>query len=519
MRIRDKESRPFTLYNMVPQRDVADQLVRFYLNTFEPTYRTLHVPTFLESYGEFWKDPKSPNMDQEFVTQLVGVMAAGSSFYTASMDYQEREDFQKRAISWIIEAQAHITCNFVNPDLDFRRIQTQCILLIARLGVAGDDDESHDWVSSGLLIRSAMSIGLHRDPSRFSQENRKFLHPELRRRLWFTIVELDLMISIHRGFCPSIDFNECDCEPPAPIPNDLDIPEEPGKFPGPLNGIAISNPIYQTLLNRSLQLRLAIAKKVNTLKFDLSYDDVMRMSEEMLQMMHSSFSIFENIIPQKDSFAVDSDEVAQHRFAQSLYLFTMRKFLLALHRPFSTSTVQLPKYSYSRKIALEMSLDILSQRGFSSQNKVIHPHITQLGNSMFHKEVFHSAVSVCVELSIQSREKATATVMEGNGSGFLMSMMQSQQSVMIQAIEHTLDDFGQRIGTGGKGCQFYFFLALIICFVKSQLEGKDPLTRVEVAARQASQVCRAVINGQRYSDAMASYNTDKQDTEVTPPIY
>lgn len=515
MRQREKELREFKLHEMIPHRELTDELVRLYLNTFEPTYRTLHVPTFLESYSGFWKDPKSSKLDREFVAQLLGVIAAGSSFYASSLDRHDREEMQKMATSWIIEAQTHITCNFVNPDLDLRRIQTQCILLIARLGVAGDDDESHDWVASGLLIRSAMSIGLHRDPSRFHKENQKCLQPDIRRRLWFTIVELDLIISIHRGFCPSVDFNECDCEPPSDKSNERDMIADTIKSKRLLDGITLPSNVYQTLLIRSLMLRVEIAKKVNALKFNLTYEDVLRMSEEMIQSIQLSSSIFENITPKKTT-STDSAESYQHQFAQSLHLFTMRKFILSLHRPFSSSAVQLPKYSYSRKITLELSLDVLSQRGFSG-NEVVYPHISQLGNSMFHKEVYHSAMSVCVELSIQAREKVTGNLLDGSGLGFLTSMIQFQQSIMINAVEQTLHDSGRRIGSGGKGCKFYFFLALILCFVKSQLDGKDPLPRVEAASRQASQVCRAVINGQSYSDALASYSPMQVNVCVTNP--
>ncbi|KAJ5246842.1 hypothetical protein N7468_001825 [Penicillium chermesinum] len=506
LRVKEADLREFKLHELIPQRCVADQLVQLYLNTFEPTWRTLCIPTFLENYHEFWKDPKATHMDKEFIAQLLGVMAAGISFYGSSLDRCEREDVEKKATRWITEAQAYIACNLASPDLDLRRIQTQCILLIARLSIAGDDDESQEWIASGLLVRSAMSIGLHRDPSRFRKESQRSLQPELRRRLWFTIVELDLMISIHRGFCPSLDLSECDCEPPSAVFNDSERTADLRKGSGSLRGIILPPPLYQTLLNRSLQLRVAITKKVNTLKFDLAYDDVLRLSEEMLHSMQVSSSIFENYLSSNDTSASDSAQVAQHRFAQSLHLFIMRKFLLSLHRPFSSSANQLPKYSYSRKIALEQSLDVLSQRGRSATNEFVYPQITQLANSMFQKEVYHSVVTVCVEISLQAREKTAAASLGGNSPGFLSSMIQSQQKVMLQAVEHTLHDFGQQLGAGGKGCKFYFCIALILGFVKAQLDGKDPLPVVEATSRYTSQICQAVIQGQSYSDVMGLYN-------------
>lgn len=41
----------FKLEDMVPPRNVADQLLQLYLETFETTYRVLHVPTFVSVSG------------------------------------------------------------------------------------------------------------------------------------------------------------------------------------------------------------------------------------------------------------------------------------------------------------------------------------------------------------------------------------------------------------------------------------------------------------------------------------
>lgn len=44
----------FKLDEMVPSRKVADQLLRLYLDTFETTFRVLHIPTFLQQYKNYW---------------------------------------------------------------------------------------------------------------------------------------------------------------------------------------------------------------------------------------------------------------------------------------------------------------------------------------------------------------------------------------------------------------------------------------------------------------------------------
>lgn len=485
----------FKLMELVPERNVADQLLQLYLDSFETTYRILHVPTFLAQYEAYWADPSRPDM--AFVAQLLAVMAAGSCF-DISPHSEERRTYQKPVMKWVMAVQTYISCTFVSPEIDLRMIQTQTLLLVARLGVANDGDVA--WAASGSLIRSSMTMGLHRDPTRFQKAVRPFWC-ELRRRLWATIVEIDLKISLDRGVPPLIDLDECDCDVPSNW-DDADLLEDMENDPTPVSTATYTRNFYQTLLTRTLTLRHRIARRVNSLKFSLSYDDALRMGEELLQSMKIAGSLFED-----NALSIGPADVARHRFAQSLHLFIMRMFLLALHRPFSLSVVRLPKCSYSRKVCLEESLEILSHMELpSSPDAIQYPHITKLGSGMFRDDIFHASITVCVELSLQAQEMghSQGATMEGMNSSVLMSMVQSQQSVMLQAVERTLHDFGRRISAAGNGSKPYFFLSIILASVKSRIKGEDPLSQVEAASKKAVRVCRAKLSGLSYGDALVS---------------
>ncbi|KAJ5094858.1 hypothetical protein N7456_010719 [Penicillium angulare] len=499
----------FKLDEMIPSRQVADRLIQYYLDTFETTYRILHIPTFLQQYADYWDNPQQTEL--AFIAQLLAVLAAGSCFYMPSFEQdEERDAYQKPAMKWIMAVQSYISCTFVSPDIDLRMIQTQTILLVARLGVASDGDVA--WASCGSLIRSAMTMGLHRDPMRFKKKSRPFWC-ELRRRVWTTIVELDLKISLDRGVPPSVDLDECDCDAPSNW-DDNALSESLDNNPTYLSTATYTSNFYQTLLTKTLPLRYRIAKKINTLRFTLSYDEALRMGEELIRSVQYSKSLFDD-----NASGVNPVEFAKHQFAQSLHFFTMRKFLLALHRPFSLSVVRLPKCSYSRKVCLEASLDILSQMELPSPpDSVLYPHITQLGNGMFRDETFHAAITVCVELSLQAQEmgQSSGPMMDGTNSSVLMSMIQSQQNVMIQAVERTLEDFARRIGPGGKGCKPYFFLSMILASVKSRIKGEDPINNIETLSRKSVRVCRGILNGMSYPDALASAENPLPTMDNTP---
>jgi hypothetical protein len=495
---RSFREQPFNLEEMVPSRQVTDHLLQLYLDTFETTYRILHTPTFLKQYADYWAGTQPP--EAAFLAQLLAVMAAGSCFYVPTPGQDEHDAFQKPAMRWIMAVQSYISCTFVSPKIDLQMLQTQCLLLVARLGIASDGDIA--WASMGSLIRSSMTMGLHRDPTRF----RKCppFYAELRRRLWVTIIELDLKISLDRGVPPSVDLDECDCDLPSNW-NDSDLVPDMEHNPAPLSTALYTQNFYQTLLMKTLPLRYRIARKINTLRFNLSYDDALKMGDVLSRSMQSASSLFEDNAP-----STLPEEASRHQFAQSLHLFIMRKFLLALHRPFSLSVVRLPKCSYSRKVCLEESLGIISQMELPlSPEDIQYPHITQLGSGMFRDETFHAAITVCVELSLQANEmrNSTSSGMDGVNSSVLMSMIQSQQGVMMQAIERTADNFGRRVGTGGKGCKPFFFLNIVMASVKSRVKGEDPLCNVESAAKRAIRIARAMLDGASYRDAQITVDT------------
>ncbi|KAJ6130978.1 hypothetical protein N7523_001438 [Penicillium sp. IBT 18751x] len=496
----------FSLHEMIPARNVADELLQLYLDSFETTYRVLHIPTFMKQYSDYWDYPQKPDM--AFVAQLLAVLAAGSCFHM-SMEAEARETYQTPAMKWIMGVQSYISCSFVSPEINLRMLQTQTLLLVARLGVANDGDVA--WASSGSLIRSAMTMGLHRDPTRFRKGARPFWH-EMRRRLWTTIVELDLKISLDRGVTPSVDLDECDCDAPSNW-DDADLVESLENNPTPLSTATYTRNFYQTLLSKSLPLRYLIAKKINKLKFDLSYDDALRMGEEMLHFVKHATSLFED-----NASSIHPSDATRHQFAQSIHMFIMRKYLLALHRPFSLSVVRLPKCSYSRKICLEGSLEILSLMELPlTPDAIQYPHITQLGSGMFRDEVFHAASTVCVELSLQAQEMShPGSAMEGMNSSVLMSMVQSQQTVMLDGVERTLHDFGRRIRPAGTGSKPYFFLSIILASVKSRIKGEDPLSQVEAASKKAVRVSKGRLNGLSYSDALAFAENQPTQTPVVP---
>ncbi|CAG5188144.1 uncharacterized protein ALTATR162_LOCUS11884 [Alternaria atra] len=64
------------LRDLLPDRSTTDRLVQKYLDTFETTYRIVHIPTFQEAYERYWdvENPDIADMDAVVLSILAYTM-------------------------------------------------------------------------------------------------------------------------------------------------------------------------------------------------------------------------------------------------------------------------------------------------------------------------------------------------------------------------------------------------------------------------------------------------------------
>ncbi len=95
------------------------------------------------------------------------------------------------------------------------------------------------WNLIGVIIRLALRMGLHRDPSHWP--NIRPLQAEFRRRLWIILYQVDFFTSTEVGLPRVIKDSQCDTRPPVHLfDNDIGLehdeipPERPMTEPTPL---------------------------------------------------------------------------------------------------------------------------------------------------------------------------------------------------------------------------------------------------------------------------------------------
>lgn len=122
--------------------------------------------------------------------------------------------------------------------LDTTEIVTLQAFVIFLVCVRTDDDSRFVWTLTGLAIRLAQALGLHRDGTKFGISP---FNTEIRRRLWWQICILDVRASEDHGFELSIRDQSFDTKFPLSI-NDIDIQPDATEAPVPLTGVSEMTP-------------------------------------------------------------------------------------------------------------------------------------------------------------------------------------------------------------------------------------------------------------------------------------
>ncbi|PWY90928.1 hypothetical protein BO70DRAFT_384522 [Aspergillus heteromorphus CBS 117.55] len=326
------------LREYVPPRQTSDQLVQAYLRTMESVYRIVHVPSLLRAYEQYWVDSSAASPG--FIITLLLIMAIGSVF-CLEQNQNGLPVSRAAASHWIYTAQTWLSSPFEKSRLDIDTLQLHCLLLIARQTNAVGSDLV--WLAAGTLLRTAMHMGLHIDP-RHMPDMPPF-KAEMRRRLWATVLEINLQTSMDAGGVPLISCDDYDCEPP------MNIDDEQMENPTPQSTETFTETSLQIALLRSVPVRLQIARFTNDFRSGTAYDEALRMSADLTAIYRQNSTLFRTFHQ-----SVSHPTPFQARFFD---LMTQR-FLLSLHDPFTIRAKSNPMYCYSRQIGLQTSLQILS---------------------------------------------------------------------------------------------------------------------------------------------------------------
>ncbi|KAF3399056.1 Acetamidase regulatory protein [Talaromyces pinophilus] len=182
----------------LPEKALADELVDAYFKHINPGYPLVEEELFMSQYRN--RDPSNPPP----VLLLQAILLCGAHVSRDSPEREELKNMFYRRCKWLFD-------NRIERNRD---ILVQTALLLTWHSDVLDDDvaaNAHYWV--GVAARIATGLGMHRDPM-----SNKFVATDRRtwRRVWWILVQYDVLISLSYGRPQAINLEDSDVCPLTP---------------------------------------------------------------------------------------------------------------------------------------------------------------------------------------------------------------------------------------------------------------------------------------------------------------
>ncbi|KAK8862072.1 fungal-specific transcription factor domain-containing protein [Apiospora arundinis] len=365
--------------DILPKKAVCDQFLQVYLMASESIYRVVHIPSFMSIYNRWWEHSVQ---SESFLPQLLSILCIGYRFIGPGKGLQPDRDG------------VHIptACSLVRSWLDslrgkqlvdFGTLQAEVLLLLAQRMINPKNQET--WTHLGLIVRMAMTMGLHRDASEFPHKISAYWG-EQRRRLWYTILELDVQMSTQCNLPVCVRDGDFTCRPPRNLNDDeiyLDMQELPESRP--IDHMTDSQ--IQVYASSTLRYRFKVVDLINRIDSLTDYQQVIECGTALERALDDIRTVTPRMLP------ATPEERNKQWAIRTVLDMHCRRALLNLYRPFALSTPDVPQQilaAYLRSsVAFLTYLDDLDPSS-ESYTQLWHSH-----NLVFRQDILQAALSVC----------------------------------------------------------------------------------------------------------------------------
>ncbi|KAM3458685.1 hypothetical protein MY3296_000443 [Beauveria thailandica] len=449
-------------FGTLPARDIANTFVHNYVTTMEMSFRILHIPSFIKVYEKYWERPRS--VRPVYIAQILLVLSIG-----ARLSCPDEGGPTWNAHQWLHSARCWTLSSSHRECFTMQGLQNKCLVLVSEQVNATGGSPLH-FVASALL-QSAMYMGLHRDPSHFSSSISTF-EGEMRRRLWLTIVEIHIQAALDEGMMSIISGDMYDTKPPLNV-DDKDLDEDMVLLPRSKESSLWTQTSLQLVLQRSMGARLEILCSVNQPLYKLSYEETLALSTRLVKLCQDSDALLRQLGPPPAVYASSP-------FYLNMLNCLLRRFVLALHRPFVGANMVDSRFYYSRKICLENSLALT----LPESDETFH-RLLVVGQGLFRETFQHAAVTICIEMLLRLAENAvdcyTARVNEAIGETF------------DKAVQSVLALNSQRLSNGETNIKGHVYLSMALAQIKATQAHRDPKPHMVHAAKESATFCLQLL--------------------------
>lgn len=482
------------LREFLPGKTICDKLLKIYTDNFEKSSRILHVPSFLRLYTHYWSSPDDRIFQSSsFLPQLTTILAICYKFLDSNsgIDDDQKTYLEMASLDLVT---AWIDTLSRKQAVDISTLQTETLLLLARqLQLLAPDKL---WCATGALVRSAMVMGLHLRPAEF--ENISPFHSELRRRVWVTIVQMDLQASVAASMpsiVPDIDFDQL---APANL-NDADFDESTTELPPSKPLYEWTDSLAQVILAMSLAQQVKVVALIRDISPNMDLTEVVlegRKLEEILRRVPAPLKL-DGTLQRSPSHLLD---------CVLLDIYLRRPFLNLYRLLLWEDRQDDPSFREMRQTCLDSSVAILSYQDYFDPSVAdLDLLSTNLYWTMFQicckNDVLAAVLNVCQYI------KTSTSTSQSNESSPSSTQNQFPNSLpsppannthfskarLTRIVEGTLEGFTKRVGEFGSDLKDVLILSVVMQSVRANgaSDLKDNL--MQDGAKKALLACRQTL--------------------------
>ncbi|KAH6874400.1 fungal-specific transcription factor domain-containing protein [Thelonectria olida] len=335
----------------LPPRSVSDSLVFHYFNSRFTILPILHPNKFQLEYERFWENPLETSVIWIGLLFAVLSLAAGLCQISDMSNRPRGPIPTPRDLSEMAKR-----CFVLGHYAEAKEYGLEALLVyLQTCYLRTKDTDVSFWFLMGVIIRLAIRMGYHRDPTKLPgcSELSPF-ESEMRRRVWWSIYQVDALISFQMGLPSMIPSAYCDTELPSNIeysdfgPDSLVLPpQRPDSDHTVVLYTIAKNPVVDMFKKAVAHTqRLEMPPLEETMSLDGALREAYNNVPEVLRYR-----------PIKRSF-IDGPAVIMRR--TTIEILNLKSIII-LHRQHLVHQ-QDPKYARSRHACLEAALQVLSRQ-------------------------------------------------------------------------------------------------------------------------------------------------------------
>lgn len=283
-----------------------------------------------------------------------------------------------------------------------------------------DDSRRGLWIMTGVIVRAAINMGYHRDPSR--SPSISILQAEYRRRVWLSVVSMDDMASFLVGLPRMMPAIYSDTMEPRNL-HDWDLVDD-ARFLPPSRPLTEATPATYLIVKGRLVRALGRITDFNNTPWQGSSDPV-------IEIDHALYQAYQDI-PPRMKFDGDREGVMPLRNKFDLSNFQLEFMyhygMCTLHRRFIAKARLEPQYDLSRGRCISSALALLRFQD------ILEPSFYMI--SQTRQSLTLAAMILFLELEYRRRDPGLQTLLD---SGILLQALEKSCALWKDAKRHCDD--------------------------------------------------------------------------------